>query len=97
MNDEFRAGDLLHLSFTRRRTGATMQMVQRFCVYEENDFFNYRLVHRGGRATTFQLSGSGVGQPDVCPLLESEDNRMLKVPFDNDGGHVTISIRWTLR
>ena len=47
----------------RRADGAAV-----LCIWRKR-LFNYRLVHRGGRGYTFQLSGSGIGQSDVCSLL----------------------------
>ena len=38
VNDEFGAGTSYTFTFTRPDNGDDVQMVQRFCVYEENDF-----------------------------------------------------------
>lgn len=85
VNDEFGAGTCYTFTFTRPENGDDVQMVQRFCVYEENDFLITDLSIEGDEAIRSNyLAPVSVSQMYVL-FSESEDNRMLKVPFDNDG------------
>ena len=85
VSDEFGAGTSYTFTFTRPDNGDDVQMVQRFCVYEENDFLITDLSIEGDEAIRSNyLAPVSVSQMYVL-FSESEDNRMLKVPFDNDG------------
>ena len=85
VSDEFGAGTSYTFTFTRPDNGDDVQMVQRFCVYEENDFLITDLSIEGTRLYVPIIWLRYRSVRCMFSFSESEDNRMLKVPFDNDG------------
>ena len=77
VNDEFGTGISYTFTFTRPDNGDDVQMVQRFCVYEENDFLITDLSIEGDEAIRSNyLAPVSVSQMYVL-FSESEDSRLL--------------------
>lgn len=85
INDEFGKGECHAFTFSNHSNGGSVAMQQRFCLYEEHEYIitDLRLIGSEKIRSNY-LAPLSTGSAYVM-YVNNSNNRMLKVPFDNDG------------
>lgn len=85
VDDEFGAGICYTFAFSQPDNGDDVRMEQRFYVYEGRDYMITSLTLRGDASIRSNYLAPVSVNRDYTLFTGSGDNRMLSVPFDNDG------------